>query len=299
MGDRYKLAAGLAFAAALGGAGAVGVTVASDQGTFRLRYRPAVGAVLPRVTETITHLVFVNLPSLPDSTPVEVSTRTMVTHRVRDSGTGPTSVDVSYDSAQTRVRVAGGAPDNVPLAGVQRRSVQFRLDERMQVSTMALDDGSTVDSSFAWALLGYDGGIHIVLPEEPVAPGATWSSPTRFAIGPALGASVGFTAVELLTGTRTLLLDSLVARGADTLAYLTTEGTIGPDAVGVRDDRDFGTASFRGRLAGRLVWSTSWHGFVSGVLSGSMRGTLTVPRLDNPIDATLVVRVSAWHQVRP
>src|SRR5262249_12440288 len=100
-------------------ASAVGLSVAhAGQGPLQLRYQPPLGSAPPMTAEIRLKLIWIGLPSLPDSTPVEVNDRMLINLRVVERKGPQNLIQWTYDSARVRVRIGGGARNEVSLPTV-------------------------------------------------------------------------------------------------------------------------------------------------------------------------------------
>jgi len=113
------------------------------------------------------------------------------------------------------------------------------------------------------------------------------------------GVSVWLSRVGDIVARSTLALDSLVDRGADTLAFLRVQGTLLPTTVASAAEAAEGRARLTGGFGGRLIWSTGWDAFVSGAVRLRVRMvTFAGPPNTEVPDFTLDVDASSRFQVR-
>src|SRR5262245_29697127 len=260
------------------------------QDPVQLRFQPPLGSGPPMSAELRMKLIWIGLPTLPDSTPVEVNNRMMLNLRVVERRGIQHLVQWTLDSTRIRVKIGDGARNDVSLPTVQHRGIRLLMDERARiVAAPGLNPGSTIDSSYILALQASASGFEATLPDEPVTVGGSWTLGTRFRIGPELGAATGFTTTALLPGRMTVTLDSLVPRGADPLAYLSTEGTLSNTIMPVKGPAGSGTATLAGAFAGALLWSTSWSNYVSSAANVNLQGRLKIDQGDNPFEAVMLI----------
>jgi hypothetical protein len=249
------------------------------------------------VSETRLNTVVVGFPSLPDSTTIESTWRTVATQRVGEIRGADRVVSETFDSSRARARVGTGPRADVPVAGVEGLSGRWLLSDRLEV--VALTAGQGGDSAYLDALTATQGGLAITLPENPVGVGQEWTTRFRFPLGAHLGATGKVAAYGSMVGRATISVDSLVARGTDSLVYLTARAVADPSSLPLVAEGGTGTGTFSGGFAAALVWSTGWNAVVSAATNGRITGTVKVERGDAPpVNGALSITISGRHQVR-
>jgi hypothetical protein len=95
------------------------------------------------------------------------------------------------------------------------------------------------------------------------------------------------------------VLDSLVPRARDTLAFITVRAVASPTTLPFAAEGGIGSATFTGGFAAARVWSTGWNAVVSGATNARVTGTVSIQRADgSPVNGALTLNISARHQVR-
>src|SRR5215471_16062094 len=105
------------------------------------------------------------------------------------------------------------------------------LTDRMVMS--ALTGGQAGDSGFMDVLTSNVGGFRFTLPDDPVPVGGQWTGPFHFPLGAHLSASGKIATAGSISGKATAVLDSLVTRGVDTLAYISVRAVTDPATLQV------------------------------------------------------------------
>jgi hypothetical protein len=164
---------------------------------------------------------------------------------------------LTYESVASRTRGSDGRWREFEVLGADSAWVQVSMDERMRVR----------GANYGTRLPGVTGLLRVLtgipnleLPDEPLGPGDGWSSTTVASAVPGLRNE---TVPPIVSGMAHLVLDSIVIRSRDTLGYVTVTGRF--PATTFVDEFGPGRVVLSGDLAGSLIWSTSWNGFVSGV----------------------------------
>jgi hypothetical protein len=162
-----------------------------------------------------------------------------------------------------------------------------------------LSGGQAGDSLFMDVLTSTVGGLRFILPDEPVAVGGQWTGPFHFPLGAHLAAARKIASSGSLSGKATAVLDSLVPRGVDTLAYITVRGVTDPATLQVAAEGGVGTGTFSGGFAAALIWSTSWNSIVSAATNGRVTGTVNITRPEaTPVNGSLTITIAGRQQVR-
>jgi len=87
-------------------------------------------------------------------------------------------------------------------------------------------------------------------------------------------------------------------RQADTLLFLSFQGSMGPATVAGMDAGDSATVALAGAQAGSLIWSSGWQAFVGGAIQTKVRVRLTVATERASREAELLWTVTSRLQVR-
>ena len=135
--------------------------------------------------------------------------------------------------------------------------VQLQASERLE-----LTERSGAEAEFPLVQYLVTGFPGMLLPERPVWPGRTWRQALDVpAAVMTLGAAPeGAARLPLALD---VVVDSIVARSQDTLAYLRTSGEAAPARVRDGSGR---VVEYRGSVTGSLVWSSGWNRFVTAAV---------------------------------
>ena len=269
---------------------------AAAQESILLRYHPVRGSQAHVVSETRIEALVNGLPSLPDSTVIGADWRTVVTRRALRVGANGASMSATLDSSRARAKAGDAVRGDVALPGARGLAAQYQLSERLQPTTITLTPGA--DSGLVAVLLSEFGGFDFPLPQAATIRRATWTAPLRFPLGAYLSATGKVTSSGLATGSGTATLDSLVPRGADTLAYITLQGVIGPATLNVTAEGGTGSGYFSGQVAAALVWSTGWNAVVSAVSKAVVDGRIGIQRPEGQVNGVLSLTITGRHQFR-
>jgi hypothetical protein len=266
---------------------------------IELRYRatPA-GPRVQFIAETALSAAVFGLPSLPDSTVIESSWRTVETVRVLEAGADRLRLRVSLDSSRARARIGQDARSDLQVPGSAGLVGDVVVGSRMELrSVTPLTPGA--DSTFTAVLAARVAGAELQLPPVAVAPGGGWNSIFRFPIGAHLTAGGRLASPHSVAGIASLTLDSLTPRGSDTLAYLSLDAPVETSTGWIAGEGGMGSATFRGRMVGALVWSTGWNAVVSAATTGLFEARFHLERAgEGPIDGRVILTLRARHRVR-
>ena len=230
-------------------------------GQILLRYAPGVGSayrmhVWTAATTTVTRGMEGN-----DVLVVELDGRESLTRRVASQANGVLLVEMARDSATVRVRRDGGewGPAEAPFGQLHRSTV--RVDDRLHVLSAPPEAGQF--------LRGFAGGTEAPLPQQSIDRSQTWTTPLGVRLIDAAIPRVDIEVPEARIGDRlrvnaTMVLDSLIIRGGDTLAFMTYQGVIAPVTRTVPSDVASSSVTIGGTSDGVLIWSTLWDAYVSG-----------------------------------
>ncbi|MGD2134899.1 MAG: hypothetical protein PVF27_02015 [Gemmatimonadales bacterium] len=243
------------------------------QESLQLRYRPHQGSRLHTLVWSEGTLAFgEGLPRQPlsDSVLIEVNGLESLTQIARGrEGTGYL-VEVRLDSARTRMRPEGGA---WKFVGDSARSAAalFVYDDRLRVQAVRGLDGDSVPADAIRDLRSVMPGFEAALPAPVVAVGQRWSSDIVFPLAELIAVDQEDLPAGVAAGTEfviraTYTMDSLVNRGADTLAFVSVHGQFMPMTVTAAEESGTNDIQVSGAFGGRLIWSTGWSGYVSGAV---------------------------------
>jgi hypothetical protein len=250
------------------------------QQSVTLRYEPTVGQQAHTLWWVETAATIRDVVESADSIALEIRGQQSITHRVLSVEGRVRTLEVTFDSARPRMRPAGGAwsAADLPIAG---SAVGLRVDDRYRVLAVDTAFRDSVPDAAQRALRGFATRFEFAFPEEPVTVGAPWTADVVYPLvkpagldnEPVLAGRVA--ELSELVARTTFVLDSLVDRGVDSLAFLTVQGSFVPETVAAAPETGVGeTTTIRGAFAGSLVWSTGWDAFVTGAVR--TRATFTM-----------------------
>jgi hypothetical protein len=227
-----------------------------------------------------------------------------VTYRVVAQGPSTANVEVTADSLRFRWRPDRAPWNTVADTGGLRPTLRIRVDDRLRAQSQTLT--GQLAPRKRTALLAFAGGFETPLPEEPVRAGTEWTAdavfpwvePTGFEDEPEIGEWI--VRAGPMIARATFVVDSVVDRGVDTLAYVAFDGTFVPATMAPAIEAARGTARVTGAVAGRFIWSTGWRTWVSGALTYKVRMAVGegMPG-DEETTYTVVTSVTSRLQVRP
>ncbi|HWP38884.1 MAG TPA: hypothetical protein VNL18_15165 [Gemmatimonadales bacterium] len=260
-----------------------------------LRYAPRTGTVVHTLFNSRVSLVYRDVTggvTATDSVVGEYTALGAVGQRVIDGSTTPRALDVRLDSLRTRARLVGQAWKETALSDSLRPTMRVMVDERLRLGPMPPAGSSQVGlvRSFGW--------MGIEFPEEAVAPAGRWTTRAVARLPRELAALHEVEMPDSLDVIQSVVLDSISARGTDTLLYFSFQGSIGPSMVPGRDAGDTASVSLAGAQAGSLIWSTAWQSFVSGASQTRVRARLRVVSGRGGREAELLWTVTTRIQVR-
>lgn len=263
-----------------------------------LQYHPAGGTRVQTISEFRMTAVWFGLPSLPDSTVTESDWRTVRTARIIEMIGDKRKVRITLDSSRSRARTGASPRADVPLPGAQGLALDALVGWKLDIQS-ATPTQRGADPSLVAALRAGLGGLEFQLADGAVAPGFNWGSPLQFPLGAHLSAGGKLSAAESVRGTATVILDSVTARGSDTLAFLTLSGVLDPKTIVVAGEGGIGTGMVTGRIAAVLVWSSGWNAMVSAATNARFGIKLHLGRAEGPpVDGSVSLSISGRHQVR-
>ena len=222
--------------------------------------------------------------------------REALTARALSHEAGGVVVEVTHDSVSARARPAGGLWIAVEAEAVPAATARALIDR--QLSVQAVLEGTL--------RTGLVGTFDMVLPSGPIAVGSRWASDVGFplhgvsTVRAELGLDDQVRIDRRLLAQSDVVLDSLVARGTDTLAYLTVSGAVTPRTMAGREPATGGVA-VSGAVGGSMIWSTGWGTFVSGGLRSIVVLGLGGGAVGQGQSVPLEVRIDATtqFQLRP
>ena len=264
---------------------------------FTFEFRPSDRISVHTIIESRSDLVFVGVPELPESTAVETTSLAGITRRTLANDGGGFAVRLAFDSVSARYRIGSSAWRDFALPWTGGLWVDFLADRRMALS----DPVGSNDSTAVSVVSGAAGAPHLVLPEAAVEVGSRWSSDITLPFAMEIPIEDPATISVALSAPTTGKLDSLIARGADTLAFLSLSGRFLPATVATTYQLGGAPAPVEvwGEFAGRLVWSTGWNAFVSGVLVARINQRLEAAPGSGVEDARITATLTTRVRVRP
>jgi len=174
---------------------------------------------------------------------------------------GETVWHLTYDSLLIRTRDVAGPWSEYRVPDASSAWAQVHLDERMRVTAIEHRIPTVGLTDPVGVLTGAPG---MLLPAVALSTGVAWSSEIRGSLTGGLSGERGMPEIPTLSITSDLVLDSIVVRSTDTLAYLTLEGQVVPTSIVRIAGDDPGRFGLSGMVSGSLVWSSGWSLFVSG-----------------------------------
>lgn len=231
-------------------------TLVTAQDSVRLRFEPLYGERVHRVFQRHTRM----------TTSEPVGAGGVMRTRVRETAQlggmsqlalrGPAGrlvVHLRLDSLRTLVRDDEGPWREYRLSGGDTAWIQLRMDERLRVLGRHAGGDRPGSAMLVQSLTAIPS---LVLPREWVRPGDSWNSELVFPIGEPGDRAPNTT----LSSQAAVLIDSVMPRARDTLAFLSVTGTFTPLPLTATDGTPLRVS---GGLAGTVVWSTGWRAFVS------------------------------------
>ena len=267
---------------------ATAAATAAAQDSLRLRFAPPEGVDVHRLFQRYTRTVM----SAPDGTRLtregaQLGGARQVTLL---SAHGRTTVHLSFDSLRVRTREADGPWRESASGGVDTLWVQVDADERLELRR---PEGMPTHPQTELLLRLVTGLPGMVLPEHWVRERRQWRAELELGYD-----EVGLEQEEPSAPLRLraiLVVDSIVPRSRDTLAFLGIQGTAVPRTVRTREGTRLG---YEGSVSGTLVWSTGWNALVSAATRSTV--TVEIGRADGAEPAgTLTVETTLRQAVVP
>lgn len=266
---------------------------AHGQAVARLSFEPRPGLAVRSMVEHTATLFLFGMGDLPDSTEAEASNEGVVMRSVV-SDSGGYALRLTVDSVSARHRIATALWRRTELP-VGRAVWSARVDR--QFMPMPPSNADT-DSAFA----GAAGGLpRISLPGAMVSPGERWRGEAAIPLAFEIPDGLGGRMAVWLQATTISQLDSMAVRGADTLAYITMRGQLTPTQTSSSIDIGGGPAPVEswGELSARLIWSTGWNAFVSGVIRTQVNQRLEAALGSGVEDARIAGVLTSRFRVAP
>ncbi|HEY2824197.1 MAG TPA: hypothetical protein VGI83_01500 [Gemmatimonadales bacterium] len=266
-------------------------------GQVVLRFHPRAGSLMRTQSDIDVTTTYVGLAAVPDSETAQLTMRVNVSRRPAAPLNGRWVVQLTLDSARATSRFGNGGRKDVSLP-FDGTAVAVTVDSVMAPGgadpPLPSPPADTARRGFTRALAP---AFMLPLATKPVSPGATWAADLSVPLSDLMppGIPGALAGPRQLVAHGTAKLDSLVPRGADTLAYVSYTGTFEPVITTSRDTTGTTTTTVRGGLAASQIWSTSWSGWVSGGLHSRVELKLHA----GTTDATTSADVTARMQVRP
>jgi len=223
------------------------------QDSVRLRFSPPGGLVLHRVFQR--HQRVETREGADGSRVHEVVQLGGITQVTLQVDGEATRVHLAFDSLRLRTREPGTPWSEVVVPGADTTWMQVDADARLQLGLRAGELQPGGGGLLMQSLTGFPG---VILPEHWLQAGMQWRAELYASPSDPL---IPGTMDDVVLRTRaTFVVDSIVRRAQDTLAYLAVSGT----SVRLRRQLDDGVMlAYSGSLAGTLVWSTGYVAFVS------------------------------------
>jgi len=249
-----------------------GIAAAADAQTVLLRFQPPVGLEAHVLWRFEIKSTLTDGADVPVANAEAVGTRSL-TYRVMAQEEASRAVRVTRDSVRYEWRSAPRDWTGAASESGTPPTADLLVDDRLRVS---LTSGPPAGHERA-ELGAFAGGFEAPLPEGPVGAGDSWTAdvvmPAAEATGFEAEPDVGrwLARVDAMIARSTFSVDSLVDRGSDTLVYLRVRGSFLAASLVAALEAAEGRSRMDGDFAGQLIWSTGWHGYVSGAVRRTLR----------------------------
>lgn len=268
-------------------------TLMLAQGQLQLRYDPVRDAMMHTAFQTVT------MAAAGNGRVVETADLGSMRAIALELAEGGTVLHMAYDSVRARIRSDGGAWREFDVPDADSAWLQAGIDDRMRIAGIRSGPPLPAVTGLVDILTGVPG---LTLPDQPVRIGGAWMVDSELTERVAVSVPREVGDLPSLTFSTRITLDSTVQRTQDTLGYFTVSGFLRPTAeADVRELQAEGL-EVSSEMTGQLVWSTGWHGFVSGANRVTMEivksQSSTAPTIEQ-IEPELVVHVTTRFQVRP
>jgi len=261
-----------------------------------VRFTPPPGTVLHSVFSARASLVLRDVTGgvvAPDSLMAEYTAIGAVGRKIVEVRGSERVMDVRLDSLRTRARLEGQAWKDVTLGDSARTTIRVTVDDRLRFGPVPAGEQASqigLVRAFGWMALEF--------PEEPVGPSGRWTVRGSARLPAELASLHRVVMPESLETVLSVVLDSVTVRQADTLLFLSFQGSMGPATVAGMDAGDSATVALAGAQAGSLIWSSGWQAFVGGAIQTKVRVRLTVATERASREAELLWTVTSRLQVR-
>jgi hypothetical protein len=270
---------------------------AAQRDSMTIVFAPHPDLRIHQVFETVGSVRYVGFPELPDTSMGAMSAMVSRTRRVLEPLEGAWVVQVSYDSSRAQYHLGPGSSwTSMQLPRGLLGPYRVFVDSRLTVST--LDGGE--DEFEPRAVRGLTGLVDIFLPDEPMTTGRRWTGTVVFPYTAELPGAPPTLIAITLNGRATSVLDSVVPRPADTLAYVSVQAGLTPvtvDGAYVDSTRSF-PVTFWGTVSSSMVWSTGWDAWVTGASAIRMHHRVEMGEAD-PRELTVYADLTARFRIRP
>ena len=263
------------------------------QAQLQLRYDPVRDVAVHTAFQTVT------MAATGDGRVIETADLGSMRVFALELAEGGTVLHMAYDSVRARIRADGGAWREFDVPDADSAWMQASIDDRMQISGTRSGSRLPTVTGLVDILTGVPG---LILPEQPVQVGGAWMVDSELTERVAVSVPREVGELPSLTFATRITLDSIVQRTQDTLGYLTVSGYLRPTSESDVRDLEAEGLTVSSEMTGQLVWSTGWHGFVSGanrvtmeIATSQSSSTPTIER----VEPELVVRVTTRFQIRP
>ena len=170
------------------------------------------------------------------------------------------SVHLALDSVRVRRRDAAAPWQEFAVTARDSQWVQLTLDRRLRVRRVIRPASLVERGVLDQILVGIPG---FTVPDRPIRTGDRWTVSLTLP-GGTPGEDLELASERpVLLARGAVIVDSLVGRARDTLAFLSIEGRIEPESATAADGV---LVVYGGRVNGTLVWSSGWGGVVSGAV---------------------------------
>jgi len=227
--------------------------VVAGQDSVRLRFTPPDGLLLHRVFQR--HQRMLTHQGAGAGQVQEVAQLGGITQVALRAGSEHTVVHLAFDSLRLRSRGARDEWREVVMPGADTTWIQVTADEHLQ---LGLRGGELEPGGGSLLLQLFTGLPGLDLPAHWIRGGTQWR--VDLLVSPSDPLILGAMDDVVLRTRATFVVDSIVQRSLDTLAYVTVGGT----ALQMRRQLEDGLMlAYGGSLTGSLVWSTGYMTFVS------------------------------------
>jgi len=236
------------------------------------------------------------VPGVIDGTVVEFTASGGITSRTIPVSGGNFGLELRYDSLRARFRVGTGTWSEGQLAFRSPVEALFTTDRRLALGAPTFVGDATVGEK---ARSG-TGRPHLALPENPVSVADPWQSELQLPFASEIPGDGAGMVMATLTAPAIGSLDSLVIRGADTLAYLSGHGQFHPSTVTstLTVGGEPASAELWGEFAGKFIWSTAWNAFVSTAIVARVHQRFEAAVGSGVEDAQVTTTVTTRVRVR-